>query len=193
MKKNNERQIEIEFRSRFDEKKYKELQEFLNQKAEDLGADDKNVLFFIFPNKLFKVVDNVSQKTAKIVLKLNKIGRGSDFEEIEIFIDPKQVEKMLRIFQELNLNADLMESFQKRHNYRYKEVEIALKYSDHWGYHLELEILVSDLTKKDKAEQKIKEVADELNISLMSDKELQEFTHKAEEDYKKHQKKDELD
>jgi adenylate cyclase class IV len=184
MKQQKNKRIEIEFRSRFDRNKYENLGRFLKTNAKDLGKDDKNVFFFILPDKLLKVVDNVSQKTAKIVLKLNKIGHGSDFEEIEIPINPLEVAKAVKMIRYLNLGADLMESFQKRHNYSYKGFEIALKYSDHWGYHLELEIVVDDAVKKTKAEQKIKAVAQELNIRLMDEDELRDFTQKTEKDYK---------
>jgi len=157
MKKQKNKRIEIEFRSRFDKKRYNKLEKFLKTNAKDLGKDDKNVFFFIFQGKLLKVVDNVSKKTAKIVLKLNKIGHGSDFEEIEIPINPLEVTKTVKMIRSLNLDGDLMESFQKRHNYFYKGVEIALKYSDHWGYHLELEIMINDTIKKWRLNKKLKQ------------------------------------
>jgi len=188
MKQQKNKRIEVEFRSRFDRNKYKDLERFLKVNAKDLAKDDKNVFFFILPDKFLKVVDNISQKTAKIVLKLNKIGYGSDFEEIEIPINPLEVTKAVKMIRSLNLGGDLMESFQKRHNYSYKGIEIALKYSDHWGYHLELEIVVDDAVKKAKAEQKIKAVAQELNIRLMDEEELKDFTRKAEKDYKNNRK-----
>jgi adenylate cyclase class IV len=122
----SDKRIEIEFRSRFSRKKYDQLKNFLLSHAEDLGEDDKDVYFFILPDKLLKVVNNVSQKTAKIVLKLNKIGKGSDFEEIEIPVDPQDVEKGVNMFKFLGFN-EVQNSFQKRHNFRYKGVEIALK------------------------------------------------------------------
>ena len=81
--------IEVEFRSMFDKNKYNKLAKFLNANAEDLGKDDKDVYFFIFPDKLLKVVNNISQKTAKLVMKLTKIGHGNAFEEIEIPIKYK--------------------------------------------------------------------------------------------------------
>lgn len=43
--------------------------------------------------------------------------------------------------------TDIQNTFQKRHNFIYKEVELALKFSDTWGYHLELEVVVNDLSQ----------------------------------------------
>lgn len=178
--------IEIEHRARFDEGKYNELQKFLNASAKDLGQDDKDVYFFLFPDKLVKTVNNVSKKTAKIVLKLNKIGKGSDFEEIEIPINQEDFDKATKLFITLE-TGEHMRSYQKRHNYLFKDVDLALKWSEAWGYHLELEIVVNDTTKKKDAEKKIFAIADKLGVKIMTDQELLEFTQVAEAEYKKKQ------
>ena len=123
------------------------------------------------------MTDNKSKKTAKITLKLNKIGLGSDFEEIEIPIDPTEVEKSLKIFKSLNF-TEVQESFQKRHNFEYKGVELAVKYSDNWGYHVELEILITDRAQQNEAEKQIHSIAKELELKIMSDEELKDFTGK---------------
>lgn len=181
--KNRKKTIEIEFRSRFGKLKYDALKKFLGANAKDLGNDDKNVYFYIFPDKLLKAVNNLSKKNAKIVLKLNKIGRDSDFEEIEIPIAQSEFENIAKIFKKV-LICDSMHSFQGRHNYLYKGVELALKWSEVWGYHLELEIVINEKSKKSQAEEKIMAVAKELGVKIMTDSELKEFTEKAEADYK---------
>jgi adenylate cyclase class IV len=175
--------IEIEYRARFNEKKYKELANFLHKNAKDLGNDDKDVWFFLLPNKLLKVVNNISQKSAKIVLKLNKIGKGSDFEEIEIPIKQKDFDNVAQVFSLLKI-GESMHSFQKRRNFYYKGVELALKWSELWGFHLELEIVINDLKQKGRAKDKIFHLAKELSVQLMSDKELIKFTKNAERKYK---------
>jgi len=135
--------IEIEFRARFNADKYKELKKLLDARAKNLGEDDKDVYFFIFPDKLLKVVNNVSKKNAGIVLKLNKIGKGSAFEEIVVPIEQKYITEAVRIFTKMKLTDNSMRSFQKRQNYFYKGAELALKYSDVWGHHLELEKVIT--------------------------------------------------
>jgi len=186
---NSKTRIEIEFRARFNEDRYKELELFLDKNAKDLGGDDKDVFFFIMVDKLLKVVNNISKKNATLVLKLNKIGQGSDFEELEIPIAQRDVNKAVKMFTALGVSDNIMRSFQKRHNYLYKGVELALKYSDVWGYHLELEILLNDISEKQKAENKIKVVAKELNIRLMTEQELTDFTQKAEQAYRNQKSK----
>ncbi|MGI5826638.1 MAG: CYTH domain-containing protein [Patescibacteria group bacterium] len=185
MSNNNEKQIEIELRSVFDEKKYNKLKDFLDKNAQDLGEDDKDVYFFLLPDKITKATHNVSKKTAKIVIKLNRIGRGSsDFEEIEIPINPSDFEKAVKLFSALPFDQ-IQNSYQKRHNYLLDGVEIALKWTESWGYHMELEIVVDNVVKREDAECKIRKVAEKLGVQIMSEEELKDFTQKIDDNYKK--------
>lgn len=177
----NQNNIEIEFRAIFGENDFYRLKEYLDKNANNLGEDDKDVFFFIMPDKLLKVVNNISKNNAKLVLKLNKIGKGSNFEEIEIPIERKYINDFVKVLTTIGFTDNIMHSFQKRKNYVYKGVEVALKYSEVWGHHLELEIMIADIKEKEQAEKKIREAANDLNIKLMTDEELAEFTKKAEE------------
>lgn len=106
------------------------------------------------PDKLLKVVNNISKNNAKLVLKLNKIGKGSNFEEIEIPIERKYINDFVKVLTTIGFTDNIMHSFQKRKNYVYKGVEVALKYSEVWGHHLELEIMIADIKEKEQAEKR---------------------------------------
>ena len=67
----------------------------------------------------------------------------------------------------------------------YKGVELALKHTASWGYHMELEIVVNDISKKEKAERKVREVADKLGIKIMTEQEITEFAKKIDEQHKR--------
>ena len=177
------KRIEIEHRALITKQKHDDLKVFLGINGEDLGEDDKDVFFFLVPNKICKVVNNISKKTAKIVLKMNDIGSGSDYEEIEVSIAQTDVKKSVELFEKLEV-GEMMRSFQKRHNYMYKGVEVAVKFSEHWQYHVELEILIDEIGKKLDAEKQIKKVADLLGFSLMSDKEQYKYVLKLENEYR---------
>ena len=179
------KQIEIELRALLSEKKYHCLRKFLDNNTQDLGEDDKDVFFFLLPDKITKATHNVSKKTAKIVIKLNRIGRGtSDFEEIEIPINPSDFDKAVKLFSALPFDQ-IQNSYQKRHNYLLDGVEIALKWTESWEYHMELEIIVDDVAKREDAENKIRKVAEKLGVQIMSEEELKDFTKKIDENYKK--------
>lgn len=172
--------IEVEFRSRFSEEKYRSLKALLDSDAQCLGQDDKNCVYFIFPDRLLKVVHNLSKKDAKISLKMNRIGEGAAFKEMEFHFSENDFELAKELFQNLPLNAKLMEDAQQRVNYLYKGCEIALKYGKTWGYHLEIEKMIQDEGDQRVAEEEIRVVAKELGIELMTDDELKRFTEEHE-------------
>lgn len=181
----NKKQIEIEMRAIFDEKKFNSLKTFLDKNAKYLGPDDKNVHFYIFPDKLFKITDNISKKNAKLTLKLSKIGQGSDFEEIEFPIKRMDIEKAIKMFDSLKMTDNIIRSFQSRHNYLFNGVELALKFSLNWKHHLEFEVMIDDISKKEEAEKKIYEVAKKLGVKIMTEEELKKFVKKIEDEKKK--------
>lgn len=172
--------FEIEFRSRLNKDRFYSLKKYLNENAENLGDDDKDCYYYIFSDKLLKVVNNISKNTAKLSLKLNRIGNGAVFPEIEFDFFPKDFEKVKKLVDSLDLPAKVMHGPQKRTNYLYKRCEIALKYSDAWGYHLEIEQTVAFENDQKRAEGEIRNVAEELGIHLMSEEELKKFTKEAE-------------
>jgi adenylate cyclase class IV len=176
--------VEIELRGRFDEAKYKELLDFLLRNAIDLGPNDKHIYFYVLPERLLKVVHNVSGGTAKVSLKNNRLGQGSAFPETELDIDPAQVDTAVQMFNDLGFSEFMHDAFNSRHDFRYKDVEIALKYSDAWGYHAEFEILLDGEPsdgQKASAAAHIHEVAAGLGVRLMTERELTDFTQEFEQ------------
>ena len=178
-KRKIKKKIEVELRSLLDEKQFFDLESFLVKNAEDLGEDNKDSHFFIFPDKLLKVTDNVTKNNAKITLKLQKIGHGSDFEEIEVYFSREDFEKTVRIFKIIG-SKNYLYSYQNRHNYLYKNIEFALKYTESWGFHCELEIMVDFKDEVPKAVKQINKVALELGLRIMKDEELLKLTGKHE-------------
>jgi predicted adenylyl cyclase CyaB len=172
---------EVELRARFDQKTHERLKAFLEKHAESLGVDDKDAYYYIYPDRLLKLVNNISKGTAKISLKLNKIGQGASFSEHELEFSEAQFGTAKFILDNLGLpTTKVMHGPQQRVNYRYKGAELALKWSEAWGYHLELEQLVETEAETPAAEAKLRELAQELGVEIMSDEELREFTQSAE-------------
>jgi adenylate cyclase class IV len=172
--------FEIEFRARFDEATYNKLKAYLDEHAEVLGEDNKDCHYFIFPDKLLKLVHNISKKNAKISLKLSSLGQGAAFEEIEFTFPEGQIESARKLLDALALPVKTMHEGQQRVNYTYKGCEIALKYSKTWGYHLEIEQVIDRKEKQAEAEVHIREVANELDVHLMSDEDLRLFLQEVE-------------
>ncbi|MFC4035867.1 hypothetical protein ACFO3J_31010 [Streptomyces polygonati] len=178
--------MEIEMRARFDRDAHDRLLSRLERDGEDLGRDDKQIYFYVLPDKLLKVTDNIAAGSAKITLKANRIGRGPAFPETEIPIARQDVAAAVRIFSGLGFASRMHEAFNRRHNFRFDGVEIAVKWSEAWGFHAEFEVLLDDpppgrtdqpaRSALDDAEARIRAVAAELDVPLMSERELADFT-----------------
>jgi adenylate cyclase class IV len=169
---------EIEHRALLTEESSKTLAEKLAREAKLLGADDKEVAYYIFPDKLLKVVWNISKGAGKLSLKLNTLGTGSSFQEFEVPFPEESFEMMKNICSNISTPDQVINGTQKRTNYEYKGVEIALKWSEDWGYHAEFEIMVSDPSEKSAADARITEVAKALSVQLMTEEEVATFITK---------------
>ncbi|MFG2533151.1 hypothetical protein [Streptomyces sp. NPDC048516] len=171
--------IEIEMRARFGKETRDQLVGRLRRDGEDLGPDDKHIYFYVLPDQLLKVTDNTAVGTAKITLKGSKIGQGVAFAETEFAIAPADVGAAVKVFNALGFEGAMHEASNLRHNFRFDGVEIAVKWSEAWGYHAEFEVLLDDDAPdaaRAEAAAKIPDVANELGVTLMTEQELAEFT-----------------
>ncbi|MFJ4677221.1 hypothetical protein [Kitasatospora sp. NPDC088783] len=170
--------VEIEMRARFDKETHAQLMDRLRKDGEDLGDDAKHIYFYVLPEQLLKVTDNTAAGTAKITLKGSKIGQGAAFHETEFAIAREDVPAAVKVFNALGFESAMHEAFNFRHNFRFQGVEIALKWSEAWGYHAEFEVLLDDGASdaaRDEASAQIVDVAAELGVTLMSEQELADF------------------
>ena len=173
--------LEIEKRGFLTEEKYNSLLDYFKKNSQFLGADDKYVVYYIYKDKLLKAVNNISKRNAKISLKMNKIGEGSVFPETEVKFSKNDYEKIKFILDTVTNPEKVMKGIQKRKNFIYKECEFAIKWSEEWGYHFEMEIIVNSEKEVQRAEDKLEELSKELNIKTLTEAELKDFTKKAEE------------
>ncbi|MGW7314644.1 CYTH domain-containing protein [Streptomyces sp. NPDC054865] len=171
--------VEIEMRARFTKEAHDQLATRLKVDGEDLGNDDKHIYFYVLPDQLLKVTDNTAAGTAKITLKGSKIGQGAAFAETEFAIASADVPAAVHVFNALGFETAMHQAFNFRHNFRFDGVEIAVKWSEAWGYHAEFELLLEDGASdavRDEAQATITDVAAKLGITLMTEQELADFT-----------------
>ncbi|MFJ8980158.1 CYTH domain-containing protein [Streptomyces sp. NPDC102282] len=171
--------IEIEMRARYDKETHDRLTARLEREATDLGCDDKLIYFYVLPDKLLKVTDNTAAGSAKITLKHSKIGQGAAFPETEFPIAREDVAAAVTVFNALGFEQHMHEAYNQRHNYRFRGVEIAVKWSQAWGHHAEFEVLLDDdasETAREEAIARVTTAAQELGVALMSEQELADFT-----------------
>jgi adenylate cyclase class IV len=170
--------IEVEQRGLLTEEQYIELQNRLKKEAVFLGEDNKYVEYLIYSDKLLKLIKNTSKQIAVLSLKLNPIGEGSFYDETETNFPVEKFEDLQKIITNITKPDQIIKGTQKRENFKLGDVEIALKWSEDWKYHFELEYMIDNENDKNLALEKLKNVADLLNLKAMTIEEEKEFTDK---------------
>jgi adenylate cyclase class IV len=176
--------IEVEERGLLTEEKYNELLAFLDKHAESLGEDDKDVVYYIYDDKLLKVVNNISKKNAKVSLKMNKLGDGVATLENEVTFSADDFSKMKDILDTIANPNQIIEGRQKRKNYKYKECEIAVKWSKDYKYHFEIEKILESEVGVNSAENELDVLVEELGLVSMKNDELKQFQQKVQDNAK---------
>jgi len=169
--------IEVELRAFFNKKEYLRVQKILTTTAKKLGRDNRWSVFYITKDGMVKVTDYISKNTAKISHKVGKIGETNGLEESEVVISRKDIPIMVKVFDSMAIDHSQIVK-QLRENFILDDVEIALKHTESWGYHIELEQIVHEEKDKKQAEENIKAVAKKLGVTLLTVKQMSDFIKK---------------
>ncbi|MEP7103317.1 MAG: CYTH domain-containing protein [Candidatus Dojkabacteria bacterium] len=173
--------VKLELRGQLEEIKFNEVKARLSKESSKEWPDDREVAFFIIPNINLKVTKYLSKNTAKIVYK-NALSSEVLAEELSIPINPEDFEGTVRIFTELGY-TNVQRSNQKRTNYLYKDVIIALKYSEDWKYHFEIERIIKPEERGDIVRDTMESIATELGLIVMSSEEINNLIVKVNQEH----------
>jgi predicted adenylyl cyclase CyaB len=169
--------IELEYRTLLSEDKFLNIKKTLTEKGIFLGNDSKHTIFYIWDDRLGKVVYNDATKVTKLSMKLGRISESESLEEIEFYLDYSEkasAERLLETFTP----KDIQKVYQFRDNYQYKGIDLAVKYTQSWGFHMELEKIIHEESEKAAAEQEIRIIAEELGCVIMTTAEVKTYTEK---------------
>jgi adenylate cyclase class IV len=163
--------IEVELRTVFDEEEHRRLEKLL--KPYTIGRDDRHSLFFFYEKGLVKITNYLSKEIVKLSYKNGRAGDGN-LVEIEMEIPEDKIVMFEKIL-DLGKPEQVQIIDQNRENFLVDGVEIALKFTESWGHHLEAEIVIEDNQDEKEAEDKIRKVGKKFGIEFMSDKEINDF------------------
>ena len=165
--------IEVEIRGIITKEEFDKAKVFLDQKSSSKVEDNRETYFFIVPNLNLKVANAKSNGTAKIALKTGSESQIAN-EELEISIKPEDTETAIKIFNHLGFDK-YKRSDQIRTNYIYKELEIALKWSQDWSYHFEMEFVTDDNSKVEELKKQLHVIASEIGLTPMTESQLEDY------------------
>lgn len=175
---------EYEERSFLDEENFIRLKNYFDTHHSRMSMDNKQSFFFVMPDVNVSIAS--SEKETKVKYKGGQLGMGNGFEEVEFRINPESLGEAIHLFSSL-LSVAPQESYQFRINYVLdNNIEIALKYTEMWGFHMEVErtyAASSELSaniEKNAAKDELMIFAKKLNFAYIDDKQMKKFKGQCE-------------
>ncbi|OGM21571.1 hypothetical protein A2714_05045 [Candidatus Woesebacteria bacterium RIFCSPHIGHO2_01_FULL_38_9] len=162
--------IEIELRGLLTKTKYLQTSNLLRKVASKVWEDNKITYFFVLKGNILKVTKELSNRNARITLKVGDETENV-LEEIHIPIPTDKVEKAVRVFQLLGY-SNVNRVVQKRTNFKYKNANISLKYTKDWGYHFEIETLISNSNEALAKKKELRKICSNMGLKPMNKEEI---------------------
>ena len=177
---------EYEERAFLSEEQFLKIKEKLDEFCVQKEIDNKHSFFFVLPDINVSVAS--SSKETKVKYKGGQLGKGNGFEEIEYNIERDSLLEAIKLFTKL-LGLPPQESFQFRINYSLDDdIEIALKYTEMWGFHLEAERVYVASSESEKtlkqaeSKDKLDHLASALGFRYITDQEMAVFTEQCKQE-----------
>lgn len=168
--------IEVEWRGVVDEDQFKGLSDKLLQfGATDLGENNTQTVFYLAKGYQLKVQWAESKCSAKIAWKSGQLGSNGAQEEIEVQLPEEEYQNTQALVERLIPDAERVTTIQRRHDYSLDGLTVSLKYSQDWGYHIEIDKMVKDASGSTAADQEIQKMANRLGVTLLSKEEEAAF------------------
>ena len=169
--------IEVEKKAIVEEADLERIREALTKMgAEDLGKNDTESYFYLHDDYQLKVQIQLSKGAAKIAWKSGGFNGASAREEIELPFPVEQGKNAHKLMDRLLPELKKVRTLQKRHDLKLGDIEIALKWSEQWKFHIELDTNVEDEAGTQNALQELEGLAQKLDIHLMTEAEEKALT-----------------
>ncbi len=181
---------EYEERALLEEEKFFAIKNKLDNSSAKRSIGNKQSFFFVLPDVNVSIADNPRETVIKY--KGGQLGKGNGFREIELPIERNSLKEALDLFENL-LEVEPQESFQFRIDYQLEDsVNIALKYTDMWGFHIEVEYVyqASAIDKQKMSligKKKLDKVAEYLGITYISGDKMAKFKEQCAKNIKRGQ------
>ena len=148
----------------------------LDMGAEDLGENNTESYFYLHDDYQLKVQIRLSKGDAKIAWKSGGFNGAASREEIELPFPVESGESAHLLMDRLLPDAKKVRTTQQRHDLKLGDIEIALKWSDQWKFHIELDTNVDSSVDTPAALEQLEELAQKLDIHLMTEAEEKALT-----------------
>jgi len=146
----------------------------------DLGENNTDTIFYLTEEEMVKVQINTSKNTAKIAWKSGGADGATMRKEVELPFAPEDKNSAVNLVENMLDKYQKFPTSQQRHDYvMLNGLNLAVKYSDDYGYHLEIDKNVTSDSEKSTALNEIDKLAATLGVKLLSEGEEKKFVTKA--------------
>jgi len=165
--------IEVEIRGPMSNNEYAKTIEYLNKHGQFKG--NKNRVLIDLSGSLNQPIENRTvdfrirntNKKSEIVIKKGLWGGSDQREEIIITTD-SSFDDLVKLCKAINLNKGVL-CIRNMAIYEYQDIEFALVEVPNHSYYFEAEKVIKDSSEADKARETIKQVCDQLNLTMFDD------------------------
>jgi len=179
-------EIEVEKRGLLNERRYHEVLDRLRQlEAVDKGEVSTESIFYLSNRWQLKIQRSTPGRAAKIAWKSGGNDGAESRRELELAISHDNFDAANELMRQVLPGVSVFPTHQRRHDFTLNTVQVALKYSPDWDYHIEIEALVNDESRVPVALEAIQNLADTLGITLLSPEEEQKFVAQRIQERKK--------
>lgn len=169
--------IEVEKKAIVEEADLQRVSEaLLGMGAEDLGKNDTESYFYLADDFQLKIQLRHSKGDAKIAWKSGGFNGASAREEIELPFPVEDGESAHKLMDRLLPELKKVRTAQERHDYKLGDIELALKWSGQWKYHIEFDTKVETEDQTTEALQRLEALAEKLQVHLMTEAEEKALT-----------------
>jgi len=162
--------LEVELRGTLSEAEFIMLKDKLIHEADSSRADNKVTYFFVTHGFILKVTQPDGEADAFITVKIGD-ETVNVLEELDIAIPSESVNDALKLLRSLGFD-EVNKVVQRRTNYVLGSFELALKYTDDWGYHFELEGAAANHEEADGVRKQLEKMCREYGLHAMSPEEI---------------------
>ncbi|MCL5411420.1 MAG: CYTH domain-containing protein [Patescibacteria group bacterium] len=176
-----QKNIEVEVRGPISKKKLLELEKIFRKSGRFKTLKERVLIDYstFLPNGNMRertkdIRLRITNGIPEIIVKLGKAGGLETRKELSVLVGKGEFETLVQIFGALGLVKGAL-CVRKSRVYDYRGVEFALVEVPNHSYYFEAEKLVSDEEDLKKAEKDLKNICQELNLSLFSDEEFYNY------------------
>lgn len=164
---------ELELRGKLTEHEFRTVRKRLSAVVPGV-QNNKTSQFFHFDRGILKVSHMERERKTVVALKIGDETKNNLWEK-EVVLQEDSFDKCVTLLETLGYKRHTEVVTQIREDFALNVVTISLKHTKDWGYHFEIETMLSDDQNDEEAREMLNQECERFGLKPMSSKELRDF------------------